>query len=607
MAGIRAQLLAAGLSAEHLGDLVRQADRSMSRRSLPGVLTYPVICLLLGFSSSLAGGDPRLYFQASVGSLVLAQLRVAWSLNFDRLYDFSPRLWKTVFMAGLFLASGIWSFLAGWAILSHGVVGWPALLALAITALFCSMSLLVYAQDLTLIYVFASVMFLPTVTILLTHSEDEARLLVLALLLFAVYLVYQGRQVYREHWQAQTNTKLLEIRAAELETARNLAESANHAKSDFLANMSHEIRTPMYGIVGAVEQLLKVDLGAQNRELAETVSTSAGVLLDLIDEVLDFSKIEAGGMTLQTVGFDLTDVVDRLMELFSGRAADKGVELEIEVAEGIPGRLLGDPARLLQVLINLVGNAVKFTDQGRVEVNIAPRGHDDGRTRIRFAVTDTGIGIPLDLQDHLFDAFTQADSSATRRFGGTGLGLAISKRIVELMGGEIEFESAPGAGSNFYFTLPFERQATDEVSLELAASVLRPVAQKRRPRRSFRILLVEDNPVNQMVASKQLELLGYKADTADDGLQALEALAANDYDLVMMDCQMPELDGYEATRRIRQRESDKKHTPIVAMTAHAVKGDREKCLAAGMDDYLAKPFLESDLEAMLDRWLYAEL
>ena len=606
MAGIRAQLLAKGLSTEHLGDLVRQADLSMSRRSLPGVLTYPVICLLLGIASSLAGGDPRLYFQASVVSLVLALMRVAWILNFDRLYNFSPRLWKTVFMAGLFLASGIWSFLAGWAILSHGVVGWPALLALAITIVFCSMSLLVYAQDMTLIYVFASVMFLPTVTILLTHSEDEAHLLVLALLLFAVYLVYQGRQVYREHWQAQANTKLLEIRAAELETARNLAESANHAKSDFLANMSHEIRTPMYGIVGAIEQLLKVDLGAQNRELAETVSTSASVLLDLIDEVLDFSKIEAGSLTLQTVGFDLTDVAGRLMEVFSGRAADKGVKLEIEVAEGIPGRLLGDPARLLQVLINLVGNAVKFTEDGRVDVNIAPRGYDDSRTRIHFVVTDTGIGIPLDLQDHLFDAFTQADSSATRRFGGTGLGLAISKRIVELMGGEIEFESAPGTGSSFYFTLPFERQATDEVSLELAANVLRPVAQKRRPRRSFRILLVEDNPVNQMVASKQLELLGYQADTADDGLQALEALEANDYDLVLMDCQMPELDGYEATRRIRQRESDKKHTPIVAMTAHAVKGDREKCLATGMDDYLAKPFLEGDLETMLDRWLYAE-
>ena len=606
MAGIRAQLLAQGLSMEHLADLLRQADRSMARRSLPGVLSYPVVCGLLGLSSSLAGGDPRLFFQAGAASMVVALIRVAWTLGFDRIYDRRPRLWKSGFMAFLFLAAGIWSCLVAWTILAHGVVGWPALMAMAITALFCSMSVLVYAQDLTLIYVFTGVMFLPAVATLLVHGGREAHLLVVALALFVIYLTFQGRQVYREHWRAQTNTKLLEVRAAELEQARNQAQAANDAKSDFLANMSHEIRTPMYGIVGATEQLLKIDLDPRAREYAETASTSAGVLLDLIDDVLDFSKIEAAGLTIQSVVFDLNDVAGRLVEMFASRAGDKGVGLEIEVAEGIPSNLLGDPARLLQVLINLVGNAVKFTDEGRVEVSIAPHGYDDGRVRIRFTVTDTGVGVPLELQDRLFEAFTQADSSATRRFGGTGLGLAISKRIVELMAGEIEFESEPGRGSSFYFTLPFERQATDEVPLELAASVLRPKAQARRPRRSFRILLVEDNPVNQMVASRQLELIGYQADTADDGLQALAALEAQDYDLVLMDCQMPELDGYEATRRIRRRESDKKHTPIVAMTAHAVKGDREKCLAAGMDDYLAKPFRESDLEAMLDRWLYAE-
>ncbi|MEM7357036.1 MAG: response regulator, partial [Acidobacteriota bacterium] len=235
-----------------------------------------------------------------------------------------------------------------------------------------------------------------------------------------------------------------------------------------------------------------------------------------------------------------------------------------------------------------------------------PAGPDDGRHPIRCTVTDTGIGIPPELQSSLFDAFTQADSSATRRFGGTGLGLAISKRIVELAGGEVGVESEPGKGSKFFFTMPFDRLGTDEVPLELAAKVLRSASRPRRPRRSFRILLVEDNPVNQMVASRQLELLGYRSDSVDDGQQALDALAAADYDLVLMDCQMPVLDGYEATRRIRAREMDRKHTPIVAMTAHAVKGDREKCLAAGMDDYLSKPFRETELEAMLDRWLFAE-
>ncbi len=594
-----------GLTAEHLGDLHRQADLSMARRSLPGVLSYSVMCLLLGFSIAFDGGESRLFYSMAAASLAVAAVRAVWTWKFDKIHGRGPRLWKRGFVASLFAAAGIWSFLAAWTILVHGT-NWAGLIALATTMVICCMSLLVYAQDLMVIYGYTGVMFAPTIGSLLALGDREAYLTLLSIVVFVLYFVFQGRQSYRQHWQARTNIKLLEIRAAELEVARNQAESANLAKSDFLANMSHEIRTPMYGIVGATEQLLKADLGPRGKEFAETASISARVLLDLIDDVLDFSKIEAGKMILQSVSFDLADVAKRLVDLFSSRAADKGVALELEVAEGLPGRLLGDPARLLQVLINLVGNAVKFTDKGRVRVHIASRGIVDGRIRINFEIADTGVGIPLDLQNHLFDAFTQADSSATRRFGGTGLGLAISQRIVELMEGKIEFRSEPGLGSSFFFTVPLKGRGTDEITQELAIDVLRRAGLERRPRRDFRILLVEDNPVNQMVASRQLELLGYRARTADDGRQALAELERADYDLVLMDCQMPEIDGYQATRSIRRRETGKKHTTIIAMTAHAVKGDREKCLAAGMDDYLAKPFLEGDLEAMLDRWLYAE-
>ncbi len=602
---IRNELPKTGFSAAQLRDLTRQADRSLVQRSLPGTLSYPMVCLVLGLASPYAADSPGLVFGVAFVSLVVAIGRYTWIRNFDRLYDQNPKLWKAGVIAGLLISGAAWSVLATRAIVVYGTT-WTGLLAVFISALLCTMSLLVYTHDLAVILGFIAIVLGPPTLALLVTGSTNALGLAAAVVIFVIYLVLQGRQFHRENWQARVNTKLLEIRAAELEDARNQAEAANLAKSEFLANMSHEIRTPMYGIVGSAEQLLKVDLPAGSREDVETVTMSAGVLLDLIDDVLDFSKIEAGKMALQTVGFRLTDVADLVMEMFAPRAAEKQITLELSIAEGVPVRLLGDPSRLQQVLINLISNAIKFTDEGHVKLSIEPESGTSGEAPIRFNVSDTGIGISRDVQDVLFDAFTQADSSTTRRFGGTGLGLAISKRIVDLMGGRISIESVPGVGSTFTFVVPLQRLGTDEIPLELAASILQSGSRSRRPRRTFLILLVEDNPVNQMVASKQLELLGFRAEAVDDGQQALDALEQHDYDLVLMDCQMPNLDGYEATRRVRAQEGDRKHTPIIAMTAHAVKGDREKCLAAGMDDYLSKPFRETELETMLERWLYAE-
>jgi signal transduction histidine kinase/ActR/RegA family two-component response regulator len=383
-----------------------------------------------------------------------------------------------------------------------------------------------------------------------------------------------------------------------LTEARERAVEASRLKSRFLATMSHEIRTPMNGVLGLAALLLGTPLDETQRRYAEGIRSSGEALLAVLNDVLDLSKLEAGRVELERVDFDLSAVVAAVVALVDASARAKQVDVTAECAPGLPPAVRGDPGRVRQVLLNLAANAVKFTEHGRVAV------------RARPVVRSPDIGIDPRDQERIFDAFAQADSSTTRRFGGTGLGLAIAREMVAAMGGEIGVTSEPGRGSTFWCEIPFEGvTAAAPASPGLrsvgseATGVTREGDAPPAPRPRGTVLVAEDDEINQLVAVAMLAALGYEADVAGNGRVALEMAAAREYDAVLMDCQMPELDGYAATAELRRREAGPRRTPIIALTAGARPEDRERCLAAGMDDHLAKPLTSAELGAALGRWV----
>jgi len=409
-------------------------------------------------------------------------------------------------------------------------------------------------------------------------------------------------------------------RSKELALARDRANAASDAKSQFLANMSHEIRTPMNGVIGMASLLQRTELTPVQQEYVETMHSSGLSLLKIINAVLDFSKIEAGKVKLERVEFSLATVIDDVLNLFLADAGNKNLILRRDIAERVPAAFYGDPVRLGQVLSNLVSNAIKFSEDGDIEVSCVVHGEPaeaTGQQELWFQVRDCGVGIDAEDQKRLFEQFSQVDESATRDHGGTGLGLAISRELVQLMGGEIGVESELGAGSTFWFSVRLgisESSASihevesgsrtfERTGDEIEEVVRRVPMSPRMWVPGMTVLVVDDNDVNQLVAERMLQELGYSVELADDGQAAIDACQQHEYAAILIDCQMPGIDGNEATRIIREQEGSERHTPIIALTANALEPERVKAFAAGVDDYLSKPVFLEDLEAALSRLL----
>ncbi len=723
-------------------ELIAEANLDQIQRLFAGICVYPLMFVILAFSTAFRVEHPVLFWSSAGIILASAAMRLVL-LRFGNSLAAQTQLLLRLLTLNVCMTSGVSGCVYLAALRFYGFESWPFAVTMQWLVGIASGSTISFTPTSKLLRLHIVLLLGPALGAGIFMGGVKGSTFAFSTLLLAAFLIVQGHQLHRKYWEqihdrAQKDSKTRELEQAqrEAEAARLAADAANQAKGEFLAKMSHEIRTPMNGVIAMTEVALSTELSEEQRDYLTTVQTSAEALLAVINDILDFSKIEAGKFELDSSPFDLGEMLHVVLRMMAVPAHQKGLELVFENRIELPGRLIGDAGRLRQVFVNLLGNAVKFTDSGEVCLTIVEENRSAQRTTVHFSVSDTGIGISPEWIERIYEAFVQAESSASRRSAGTGLGLAISSRLVSLMGGRLWVDSRVGEGSTFHFTAEFgtvvdveerapspppavlnalpvlvvddnatNRRVLDEMlarwqmrptlahssmqaldimrqhasagdrfalvfvdsqmpgmdgftlsrqigedrtlacpnimmvsSLEIGsiapelretgAYVVRPVTRKsllkvilralgerREPSatchatmtpvaaRPLQILLAEDNPINQKVALCLLEKQGHSVVIASTGAEAVENHGQNPFDMILMDGQMPVMDGYDATRAIRDKEAGTgRHVPIVGLTAHALKGDREFCLQAGMDDYLSKPIHPRDLYEMLARW-----